>query len=207
MITVEKSMETASPLIWQRNSWINVMKVAVTVTNNIITLLDHNEDTKCRFLRSDSEAVPVHHTSRHRNPRYDSGGWSRSDYQPDWANQNEWTKTAEQTAVWFPTPEKLGETKDFTPMQTLLFRDMQESEEKMKLNLKDDTECRTKLFEWFDWTNTLLAVAKKKQAVEDILVEYHDIFARHKIELERTRRSLIWNSHRNTIKLFIAKIC
>ena len=34
--------------------------------------------------------------------------------------------------------------------------------------------------EWFDWTDTLLTETEK-QAVEDILVEYHDIFARHRM--------------------------
>ena len=39
-----------------------------------------------------------------------------------------------------------------------------------------------KFLERFDWTDTLLTETEK-QAVEDILVEYHDIFARHKIDI------------------------
>ena len=34
----------------------------------------------------------------------------------------------------------------------------------------------------FDWTDTLLTETEK-QAVEDILVEYHDIFARHRMDI------------------------
>ena len=34
----------------------------------------------------------------------------------------------------------------------------------------------------FDWTDTLLEESEK-QAVEDILVEYHDIFARHRLHI------------------------
>ena len=34
----------------------------------------------------------------------------------------------------------------------------------------------------FDWTDTLLTETER-QAVEDILVEYHDIFARHKMDI------------------------
>ena len=34
----------------------------------------------------------------------------------------------------------------------------------------------------FDWTDTLLTLSKKKQAVEDNPVEYHDIFARHRMD-------------------------
>ena len=38
------------------------------------------------------------------------------------------------------------------------------------------------LLKRFDWTDTLLTETKK-QAVEDILVEYHDIFARHRMDI------------------------
>ena len=34
----------------------------------------------------------------------------------------------------------------------------------------------------FDWTDTLFALTEN-QAVEDILVDYHDIFARHRMEI------------------------
>ena len=34
----------------------------------------------------------------------------------------------------------------------------------------------------FDWTDTLLTETEK-QAIEDILVEYHDIFARHRMDI------------------------
>ena len=34
----------------------------------------------------------------------------------------------------------------------------------------------------FDWTATLLTETEK-QAVEDILVDYHDIFARHRMDI------------------------
>ena len=35
---------------------------------------------------------------------------------------------------------------------------------------------------WFDWTDTLLTKTEK-HAVENILVEYHDIFARHRMDI------------------------
>ena len=50
-----------------------------------------------------------------------------------------------------------------------------------KLNPKDDFESRMEFLERFDWTDTLL-IGTEKQAVEDILVEYHDIFARHRMD-------------------------
>ena len=49
---------------------------------------------------------------------------------------------------------------------------------KEKLNPEDDCQSRIEFLKRFDWTDTLLTETEK-QAVEDILVECHDIFARH----------------------------
>ena len=57
-----------------------------------------------------------------------------------------------------------------------------ELQQKEKLNAKGDVESQMKVLERFGWTNTLLTETEK-QAVEDIIVEYHDIFARHRIKI------------------------
>ena len=51
-----------------------------------------------------------------------------------------------------------------------------------KLNPKDDKESRMIFSKRFDWTDTLLAETEK-HAVEKMLVEYHDIFARHRMDI------------------------
>ena len=56
---------------------------------------------------------------------------------------------------------------------------MQQTE---KLNPKDDIEPLLEFPKRFDWTDTLLTETEK-QAVEDILVDYHDMFARHRIDI------------------------
>ena len=43
-------------------------------------------------------------------------------------------------------------------------------------------ESRMEYLMRFDWTDTLLTQTEK-EAVEDMLVDYHDIFARHKMDL------------------------
>ena len=53
---------------------------------------------------------------------------------------------------------------------------------KVKLNPKDDSESRTEFLKRFDCTDTLLTETEK-QAVGDILVEYLDIFARHRMDI------------------------
>ena len=54
--------------------------------------------------------------------------------------------------------------------------------EKENLKPKDDVESRKKFLEQFDWTDTLLT-ENEEQAVEDILVEHHYIFARHRLDI------------------------
>ena len=56
------------------------------------------------------------------------------------------------------------------------------SRTKKNHNPQESTESQTKFLKRFDWTDTLLTETKK-QAIEDILVEYHDIFARHRMDI------------------------
>ena len=46
----------------------------------------------------------------------------------------------------------------------------------------ESTESRKEFLKRFDWTDTLLTETEK-QAIEDILVEYHDIFAIHRLDV------------------------
>ena len=88
----------------------------------------------------------------------------------------------QNNAFWFPTPENPGNTEDHTPIQTRILTELRELQRRDKLNPKDDSESRTEFLKSFEWTDTLLTETEK-QAVEDILVEYHDIFARHRMDI------------------------
>ena len=88
----------------------------------------------------------------------------------------------QNNTFWFPTPENPGNTEDHTPIQTRILTELRELQRREKLNPKDDSESRTEFLKRFDWTDTLLTETEK-QAVEDILVEYHDIFARHRKDI------------------------
>ena len=78
---------------------------------------------------------------------------------------------------WFPTPENPGKPEDHTPKQTRILNELNELKDKEKPNPQESTESRNKFLKRFDRTNTLLTGAGK-QAIEDTLVDYHDIFAR-----------------------------
>ena len=92
-------------------------------------------------------------------------------------------KQDQQTnTFWFPTPENPGNTEEHTPTQTRILKELCDLQLKEKLNPKDDIESRTEFLKRFDWTDTLLTEGEK-EAVEDILVEYQDIFARHRMDI------------------------
>ena len=82
----------------------------------------------------------------------------------------------------FPTPENPGKPEDHTPIQTRTLKELNELDEKEKLNPLKRTESQNKFLKQFDLTDTLLT-EKEKQAIEDILVDYHDIFARHGMDI------------------------
>ena len=83
---------------------------------------------------------------------------------------------------WLPTPENPGTPEDHTAIQTRILKELNELKDKEKLNPQESTESRNKFLKRFDWTDTLLT-EKEKHAIEDILVEYHDIFARHRMDI------------------------
>ena len=56
------------------------------------------------------------------------------------------------------------------------------TQRKQKLNPQESPESRHKFVKRFHWTDTLLREIEK-QAFQDILVDYHDIFARHRMDI------------------------
>ena len=94
------------------------------------------------------------------------------------------TKTPEQqnNTFWFPTPENPGKSEDHTPTQTRILKELNELKDKEKLNPQESTESRNKFLKRLAWTDTLLTETEK-QAIEDILVDYHDIFAKLRLDI------------------------
>ena len=59
---------------------------------------------------------------------------------------------------------------------------MRELEQLEKLNPLENTDSRNQFLSNFDWTDSTLQ-QDAKQAVENLLVEFHDIFARHRFDI------------------------
>ena len=99
---------------------------------------------------------------------------------------NELLRTSEpeqqDNTFGFPTPENPGKLEDHTPIQTRILNELNELKDKEKLNPQESKESGNKFLKRFDWTDTLLTKTEK-QSIEDSLVEYHDIFARHRMDI------------------------
>ena len=179
---LEKFTETASLLISHSMSTINDKRIAVRVTNTTESPYFIKKHTQIAEF-----SVVTPEQSKHIKP-VDMAILSMIPQgDPDltaYLNELLRTNKPEQQDVtfWFPTPENPGKPEDHTPIRTRILNEVNELKDKEKLNPQESTECRTKFLKRFDWTDTLFRETAK-QAIGDILVDYHDIFARHRIDI------------------------
>ena len=83
---------------------------------------------------------------------------------------------------WFTTPQNSGNEKEHTPIQTRVLNELRELEQLEKLNPLEKTNSRNQFLSKFNWTDSTLQPEAKK-AVENLLVEFHDIFAPHRFDI------------------------
>ena len=179
---LEKFTETASLLISHAMSTIIDKRIAVGVTNTTESPYLIKKHTQIAEF-----SVVTPEQSKHIKP-VDMAILSMIPQgDPDLtAYLNELLRTnkpeQQDNTFWFPTPDNPGKLEDHTPIQTRILKELIELKDKEKLNPQESTESRSKFLKRFDWTDTLLTETEK-QAIEDILVEYHDIFARHRMDI------------------------
>ena len=88
----------------------------------------------------------------------------------------------EQESYWFPIPEDPGDPASYTPIQQRIYNELLELKELEKLNPHDNESSRKAFLSNFDWSDTTLSPIER-QEIEEILVEFHDIFARHRFDI------------------------
>ena len=179
---VEKSTEAASLIISHSMSTIIDRKVAVRVTNTTESPYTINKNTQIAGFslvtpEQSKFSKPVDTAIFSRIPEGDP---DLGTYLIELLSTNK--PGQQKNTFWFPTPENPGNTEDRTPIQTRILTELRELQRREKLNPKDDIESRMEFLKRFDWTDSLF-METEKQAVEDILVEYHDIFARHRMDI------------------------
>ena len=83
---------------------------------------------------------------------------------------------------WFPTPEDPGNPEEHTPIQKRILRELQALQDLETLDPTTDAESRAKFLKNFDWKDSTLT-PEEKEKIEELLVEFHDIFARHRFDI------------------------
>ena len=176
---LEKFTETANLLISHSMSTIIDKRIAIRVTNTTeppYLIKKHTQIAEFSVVTPEQtkHIKPVDMVILSMIPQ---------DHPDLTAYLNELLRTSkpeqQDNTFWFPTTESPGKPEDHTPIQTRILNELNELKDKEKLNPQESTESRNKFLKRFDWTDTLLTETEK-QAIEDILVEYHDIFARHR---------------------------
>ena len=83
---------------------------------------------------------------------------------------------------WFPTPENHGNPEERTPIQKRSLRELQALLDLETLDPTKYEESRAKFLEDFDWKDSTLT-PEEKEKIEELLVELHDILARHRFDI------------------------
>ena len=83
---------------------------------------------------------------------------------------------------WFPTPENPGNPAEHTSIQKRILRELQALQDLETLDPTKDEDSTAKFQEKFDWEDSTLP-ADEKGKIEELLVEFHYIFARHRFDI------------------------
>ena len=87
-----------------------------------------------------------------------------------------------QENYWFPNPENPGNPEEHTPIQKKILRELQALQDLETLDPTKDPPSRAKFLKNFHCKDSTLT-PEDKVKIEDLLVEFHDIFARHRFEI------------------------
>ena len=78
------------------------------------------------------------------------------------------------------------EIQQHTPIPKRIFDELVELQTLEKLNAHDEEQSRKTILDNFDWSDTTLTLFVR-QKVEELLIEFQDIFARHRFDIGTIR--------------------
>ena len=84
--------------------------------------------------------------------------------------------------LWFPTPENPGNEDEHTPIQRRILKEIRKLIKKEQLDPTKDPESRKEFLDMFKWEGSQIEGNDKEQ-LEQTIVEYNDIFARHRLDI------------------------
>ena len=87
-----------------------------------------------------------------------------------------------ESDFWFPTPETCSDPSSLTGLHRKIYQTLVSLKTAEKLDPTLDATQRQAFLNHFNWEKTILSLAEREQ-VEALLIEFHDIFARHRFDV------------------------
>ena len=83
---------------------------------------------------------------------------------------------------WIPAPENAGDEQEHSPIQKRILKELRDLAELEKLDPTENEDSRNKFLAMFKWTDSLIT-GKDRDNLENTIVEFHDNFARHRLDI------------------------
>ena len=90
--------------------------------------------------------------------------------------------TIQVTTKWYPTPETCSEPDKLNAIERRIYDEILALRELEKLDPSQSDEQRMNFLKNFNWDDSLLTPSQRLQ-VEELLVKYNSIFARHRFDI------------------------
>ena len=103
--------------------------------------------------------------------------------------------------VWFPTPENPGDESEDTPIQQRILRELRDLVKLEELDPKRDEKSRSQFLSMFKWNDPLITEGYR-QNLEFIIVEFIDIFARHRLDIGMNTQFKVCLTPKNDIPVY-----
>ena len=84
--------------------------------------------------------------------------------------------------LWFPTPETCHDFSNSTPLQREFYDRILELERQEKMDPRNNEADKLEFLKKISWDTCLLNADQKRQ-LKEFLVEYHDVFAKHRFDV------------------------
>ena len=90
--------------------------------------------------------------------------------------------TPDYSKLWFPTPETCHDFSNLTPLQREIFDQILKLQRQEKLDPKNNEADKLEFLKNFSWDTCVLNADQKRQ-LEELPVEYHDVFAKQRFDV------------------------
>ena len=94
---------------------------------------------------------------------------------------SDYTIGFDSSQYWFPTPENCQDPSNLSEINRRIYKTLTEFQAKEKVDPNRNLQDRRTFLSNFEWTESMTNTEEQKK-IEDLLVEFQDIFARHPLD-------------------------